>query len=359
MATLSLSGISAVLSVIYADSMADNIRRDVLLPNLLEVANDRNATCVWKGKFSGRNSAAPKAEGFDAVDNDFTSHDRRQLTLTWAEYFAFAKVSGLAQSVNAASAGGNMGMDMDLLAEELGDAIDELAVLLSSDTYGGTVGSSPVEISGLGEAVDATGDYAGLAVATESEHASAENTLATGSLSVDNLRTKLHRPFKDACGMWPEFVVCPGAQWDAVSALFNDQTRQIVDVVTTMARGRVELKAAGGYRAIMVDGIPYIEDRHCTASTFYALHSRYLSYRQVPDANSRFSAENIAGMIKQLTGVTLEVDAVAATLAKGGARMQPYIKLLGPTGDNLKAIVKWYGQLRLTRRNAAAKLLLT
>ena len=53
------------------------------------------------------------------------------------------------------------------------------------------------------------------------------------------------------------------------------------------------------------------------------------------------------------------VMAVAATLAKGGQRLQPSIKLLGTTGDNIKAMVKWYGQLRLTRRNAAAKLLLT
>ena len=356
MATLSLAGISAVLSLLYMDAMADNIRRDVLLPNLLSVENDQNGSCIWKGKFSGRTTAAAKAEGHDAADGDFSSHTRRQLTLAWAEYYAYAKVSGLSQAINAAN--GGTGPGTDLLAEELIDALDELSVVISSHTYAGDVGAAPAQLSGLAQAVDATGDYAGLAVATESEHAAGENSLALANLSVANLRTKLHRPFKDGCGMWPEFVTCPGDLWDAVSALFNDQTRIVVSDVTTMSRGKVNI-AQAGYRAIMVDGIPYIEDRHCTASTFYAHHSRFLSYRQMPPAGSQFSPSQLQGFIKALTGVTLEEDVIAAMVAKGGTRLQPYIEALSKTGDNMKAMVKWYGQLRLKRRNAAAKLLIT
>jgi len=355
---LNLAAISAVLSVVYADRLADNIRRDCLLPNLLEVADDRNASCLWTGKFTNRSTAAAKAEGHDVSGGDFSTHNRRQLTLGWAQYYAYAQVSGLAQAVNTASAQGSP-TELDALGEELIDAIDELAVLISSDTYAGSVSASPPELSGLAQAVHASGDYAGLAVATEGEHASPTNTLATASLSVTNLREKLHRPFKDSCGMWPEFVVCPGEQWDAVCALFNDQTRNMVDVVTTMARGQVQLRATGGYRAVMVDGVPYIEDRHCTASSFYALHSRYLSYRQVPAATSKYSAQQIAAAIKELVGVTLEEDVVAATLKRGGARLQPYVQLIGPTGDSMKAMVKWYGQLRLRRRGAASRLTLT
>jgi len=354
MAGALLSTVSAVMSVLYADQLADQIRRDVLLPNLLEVANDRNSACNWRVKFSGRDTAAAKAEGHE-VDRsaDFSTHIRKQATLAWAEYFAYARVSGLGEATQQASEG------QSLFAEELVDAVDELAVLISSDTYVGQVGASPAELEGLTDAVDSTGTYAGLAQATYGEWASGEQTLPAASLSLDNLRTKLHRTFKDACGMWPEFVVCPGAQWDAVCALYNDQTRQMVDVVTTQARGQVNLKAAGGFRAVMVDGIPYIEDRHCTASTFYALHSSALSYRQVPALPVGMDIHDLGKAIKDLVGVTLEPGEIEQMLVRGGQRLQPYIKLLGADGDNTDAMVKWYGQLRLKYRNRAAKLTLT
>lgn len=354
MAGATLSTVSAVLTVIYADAMADQIRRDVLLPNLLQVENDRNASCLWNVKFTGRTTAGPQAEGY-TVDpaTDFSTHLRKQATLAWAEYFSTARVSGLGEAVNRASAG------TSLFNQELVDAVDELAVELSEDTYAGNVGASPAEIEGLARAVDSTGTYAGLAQGTYSEWASGEQSLAAGSLSLANLRTKLHRTFKDACGMWPEFVVCPGDLWDSVSALFNDNTRILVDSINTQARGEVKLKAVGGFRAIEVDGIPYIEDRHCTASTFYALHSSALSYRQVPAVDPDVDLGALQRAIKDLTGLTLEPDDIQQMLVRGTQRLQPAIKMLGPTGDNTDAIVKWYGQLRLKYRNRAAKLLLT
>jgi len=357
MAALTLATISAVLSTVYADPMANNINRQVVLPNLLAVENDRNSSCLWTAKFTGRSTAGAKAEGFDAVDGDFSTNARAQASLTWAEYFAFAKVSGLSQAIGVQNA--TPGMSNDPLAEEINDAIDELALVLSGHTYSGSVVASPVQIEGLARAVTATGVYAGVDQGTYSEWAAGVQTLATASLSIANLRTKLHRPFKDNCGMWPEFVTCPGTVFDAVCALFTDQTRIMIDQVTTQARGTVNLKAAGGFRAVEVDGIPYIEDRHCTAATFHALHSSTLSYRQVPPASSQVSPEVLRAAIKQLTGVNLQIDEVAAMLVRGSSRLQPYIEALAKTGDSQKMMVKWYGQLRLKHRNRASKLTLT
>lgn len=353
MAGASLSTISAVLSVVFADALASVIRRDVLLPNLVLVENDRNSSCLWNVKFSGRDTAAAKAEGHDAADSDFSTHARKQASLTWAEYFAYVKVSGLSQAVTQASGGG------DLLGDELVDALDELAVLLSTDTYAGDPSASPTELGGLATAVDSTAAYAGLDPATYAEWAAGENTLATASLSIDNLRTKLHRPVKDACGMWPEFVTCKGALFDKVCALFPDQQRLMVDQVFTQARGNVMLKAVGGFRAVEVDGIPYIEDRHATTNTFYAMHSSCLSYRQVPAAGSEWDPAALQKAIKDLVGVTLQEDEIAQLLVRGAQRLQPRIEALAKTGDSTKLMVKWYGQLRCRYRNRCGKLTLT
>ncbi len=355
MAGATLSDISAVLNLVYGDRLESQIRRDVILPNLLAVESDANSSCTWPVKFTGRNTASAKAEGHEVASGDFSTDIKKQATLAWAEYFGYAKVSGLAQSIAAL----NPGAGEDLLGSEVQDAIEELSVLLSSDTYAGTVGSSPTELSGLGEAVDSTGTYAGLAQGTYSEWASGEDTLAAASLSIANLRTKLHRKFKDGAGVWPEFVVCDGTRFDAVCALYNDQTRLMVDTITTAARGQVNLKAVGGFRAVEVDGIPYIEDRHATSATFYALHSRFLSYRQVPKGLSAMHPSAIQRAVKALTGDDLPLDAVAAMIAARSGRLQPFIEALAKDGDSMKVMVGWYGQLRLKRRSGAAKLLLT
>lgn len=357
MAGAVLSDISAVMNLVFGDALANQMRRDVILPNLVRVENDANSTCTWPVKFTGRNTAAAKAEGFDAVDGDYSTDVRKQATIVWAQYSSFAKVSGLSQALAAATRAGG---SYDLLAAELRDAIEELSVLISGDTYAGNDGDTPPELEGLANAVDSTGTYAGLAQGSYSEWASGENSLATASLSIANLRTNLHRPFKTGCGVWPEFVITTPALFDAVCALFPEQTRLMVDVVNTAARGRVDLKALGGYRAVEVDGIPYIEDRHCTASTFYALHSDFLSYQQVPAAGSAVSsAMSVQASVKSLTGDSLPLGEIEAMLARGASRLQPYIEPLGKTGDNMKVLVKWYGQLKLRRRNAASKLLLT
>ena len=46
-------------------------------------------------------------------------------------------------------------------------------------------------------------------------------------------------------------------------------------------------------------------------------------------------------------------------IAARGKRLQPTIEALDKTGDNFKVMIKCYLQLRLRRRNCAAKLTLT
>ncbi len=353
---MNLSTISAVLNLILAMSIEDQFRRDALLVNLIPVETEANSTVSWDVKFSARNSAGAKAEGYEVQSSDFTTDTRKLATLAWAHYEAYAYISGTALRISAAN-GRDPGGD-GKLREEVLDASNELAVKLGQNAYNGSVAASPTEIEGLARAVDATGTYAGLAQGTYSEWASGENTHALASLSLDAIRTKLFRPFKDATGHMPEFVICPGNVFDAVVALFDAKTT-IFTTALTMANGQQVDLARLGFRAVVVDGVPFLEDRHCTANTMYALHSRYLSWRQVPAAFTTMDPGQLQGMIREVTGQTVEINEIATAQMAARSKLTVQMNALAKTGDSTKLQIVMDVQLRLKRRNAAAKLTLT
>lgn len=352
MATLTRSAIADVLNLMFQDNMQDQFRRDVVLANLLEVEDGRNENCTWPVKFDGRSAGGAYAEGADMADGDYDSHTRVRASLNWAEYRTGAKVSGLTSAVNSASGGA------DILTEELVDAIDELTLLVGADLYAGDPDASPVELAGAAIAIDGSaGTFAGLATATYGDWVAGEQSIATADLSVKNLREKLHRPIKTAVGVNPEFVTCSGTLFDLCIDLLG--TKADTEVQISTARGTIDITAATGARAIIVDGVPYIEDRHATANTFYGWHSRFVKIRQVPVAQNRYNPAQLVEFIKALTGTDVDVTDVEARLRARGKKMTPTIDVLGKTGDADKFMVKWYGQLAWKRRNAFAKLTLT
>lgn len=356
MATLTRAALSAVLNLVYQDDIVDQFRRDVVLANLLTVRNGRNDACTWPVKFRGRSAGGAYAEGADMEDEDFDSHDRKQAMLPWAQYRTGAKISGLAQAIASASGGG---VSADVTDEELRDAIDELAILVGAGFYSGNPGASPVELAGAALAID-DNDGANFAAIDPTDYGdwlASEETLAAEDVSISNIRKLLFRPVKDAVGMDPEFVTCPGGVIDLLKDVLGEKAPTVQQVRTT--RGVIDITAATGMKAISIDGVPFIEDRHCTASTCYSWHSRYVEVRQVPATKARVDPNTVIQALKALTGVDVSVDEVEARLRANANAMVPTIEALAQTGDATKYQVKWYGQLAWKRRNAFSKLILT
>ena len=356
MATLSLSAISVAMSLILSGTLTDQFRRDVPLLHLLDVETDGNAALTWNPKFEARSAGGAYAEGADMADSDFDSHTRVKATLNWAEYRAGAKVSGLAQSTSAA---GNY-IGGDVFTEELIDAIDKVALDLGTDLYAGDPTASPVELAGAAVAIDGSaGTFAGLATATYGDWVAGEDSIASADLSFENLRTKLHRPVKDATGRDPDFVTCPGAVWDQVKGLFDDKA-EVVNEIRVNGR-MLDIRQAFGGKAIEIDGVPYIEDRLATASTLYAWQPRFVKLVQVPARKPGVDPTQVVAAIKMLTGLDVNVTDVEARLRQmqqGGA-LVPFVEMLAQTGDAYKCMVKVYCQVKWRRRNAFAKLVLT
>lgn len=355
---MNLAAISAVLSIILAEVLEAQFRRDAVLPNLLGCEHEPNATCTWSVKFEGRNTAGARAEGYAVDAADFSTDTRKQATLAWAHYEAYAQVTGTAQRVAAAN--GRLGQGDALLREELNDAAEELTAKISQHTYSGSAAASPVQVEGLARAVDSTGTYAGLAQSTYAAWASGEQTLALSALSVAEIRTKLLRPFKDATGRYPEFIITDGTVYDALLELGDGLVQVQTAPLTTAALQGEKVDVIGlGFRYLTVDGVPVIEDRHCTTQTMYALDSRHLSYRQLAPEWTSLDPGQIQRMIKELYGSVVSLDEIVAAKRRAGKRISVQVNALAKTGDSTRLSLVTDLQLRLKRRNAAAKLTLT
>lgn len=358
MATLSRADISAAMSLILADKSANQFRKDLVFLNMIRKRRGRNATLVWNPKFQARTAGGAYAEGADMADGDFDSHTRAQASLSWSEYRKGVKVSGLAMAVTADGYVSSVEASGDLFDEELVDAIDDLALDLAVDAYAGDPTASPVELAGAAVAVDGTaGTFAGLASGTYADWIASESTIATSALSFETIKEHLIRPVKDATGRVPSAIFCDGATWDLVEGLFEEKAEVVNEVMTP--NGMFNLRSVGA-RAIVVRGVPVIEDRHCTASTLYGLTLDDIEFHQVPAKTPGRDPKNIVAAIKALTGIDVTPeDVMKRMVSMGEGAIVPAIEFLAQTGDAYKAMVKIYGQTKWRRRNSHSKLILT
>lgn len=358
MATLSRADIAAAMSLLLQDKSQNQFRKDLVLLNMIRKRRGRNAVLVWNPKFNARTAGGAYAEGADMADGDFDSHTRTQASLSWSEYRKGVKVSGLAMAVTADGYVSSVEASGDLFDEELVDAIDDLALDLAVHSYSGDPTASPVELAGAAIAVDGTaGTFAGLASGTYADWIATENTLATASLSFEAIKQYLIRPVKDATGRDPSAIFCDGTTWDRVEGLFEEKAEVVNEVLTP--NGMFNLKSVGA-RAIVVRGVPLIEDRHCTANTLYSLTLDDIEFHQLPSKTPGRDPKAVVAAIKALTGVDVAPEDVMKRMqSQGDGAITPTIEFLAQTGDAYKAMVKVYGQLKWRRRNSHAKLTLT
>ena len=357
MAGVTTTALATYLNVMYGPGVSDQFRRDAILPNLIPTYFSGNGSATWRAKIAARNTAAAKAQGADASGSDYSTDVKLPASIAWAHYEAFASITGTAQRIAAANAGYNQelggGSEFD---REIRDAAEELTVLLSTHTYSGTVASSPPQLEGLATAVDATGTYAGIAQGTYADWASGDNTHALASLTIDAIRTKLFRPIKDATGKRPSVVLCSGTIMDALKSLSDSN----VTVMNTPYMGQVNI-ASLGFDGVVIDSVPFLEDRHATASTMYAVDLNELEYQQVPPDWLALDPGHIRAMLIEMSGKSVPVDEIVKMIQgiRTGKRMVAQMNALAKTGDSTKVQLVLDAQLCLRKRHSAAKLTLT
>lgn len=355
MAALTLATLAVVLNVRHDSRIVEQYRRDSVLANLLEVEPSGDPTCQWDVEFSGRNTAGPRTEGEDVEDADFSTDIKKNASLDWPQYEAYAKVSGLSQRIGAFN--GRIGLK-DPLDKEMRAAAKELSAKIGQHTYSGSAAASPAEIEGLARAVDATGTYAGLAQGTYSEWASGENTLATASLSFANLRNLLIGPYQDATGHDPRFIVTTPAVIRKIAELYDSVGQIMWSTKIGMNRGEIDI-GKYGFKALMFENVPFIPDRHCTTNTMYALDDDNVKWKQVPPTWSSLDPGILRAQIQEVTGQVMDERALIAMQERARTRLSAQVNAMAKTGDSSRLQLVLNAQLMVERRNKASKLTLT
>ena len=362
MAVTALSAVSAVLNLVYGPGVTETLRRDSVLMNVVRARPMANSTATWRVKIGARNTAAEHAEGYDVQSSDFSTDTRLQATLNWAHYEAYAAITGTAQRISTAnSARQNSGYGT-LLDEEMMDAANELTVKMSTHCYSGSEAASPVQLGGLARAVKGSVSYAGIDPATYTTWIAGENTDSLANLTLDLIRRKAFRPVLDATGKRPDIAILPGALHDLVSGLIDPAQRVILPFMAPVGPNgtpqQVNL-ASLGFTGFMLDGVPFVEDRHCTTNTIYAGSLADIEFQQTPPEWTSMDPGQIAGMIKELNGRTVPIDLITQAIQNSTSRLTAQINALSKTGDSTKCQLVLDAQLCLKRRNAWAKLTLS
>jgi hypothetical protein len=366
MATLSLANRSAVMNLIFRDSLAVQFNDKYPALQLFEVESGSNAVCTWPAEFETRTAGGAYAEGADMASGDYDSNTTLQASQSWAFYRKGARLSGTVQAV--VSANGGLPMNMNLVESEIKGGVKSLFKDLNTHLYSGNVGASPVQLAGLAAAIDSStaAPYAGIDGATYTSWKSGEGSIAVASLSIANVRTYLLNPVRNAHGLNPDFVLCDEVFYDKVKVLADSSG----EVPFMYMNGQRVILRDIGVQAVMVDGVPFVYDRFCTTNTAYAITREHIKIVQLPPVTGLYTGDEavaasnanvIANMVAGMEANSLmvnEAEIMQALLAMS-RRIQPVMEPLAKTGDADNYMVKWYGQIKVVRRDTHAKLILT
>jgi hypothetical protein len=359
MPILTSAGIAPALNLILGQSIAEQFRRDSVLLSLLPLVPSANASATWAVKFAARAQGGAVTDGSSVADAAFDADTRAQAVLPWAMYRAGAAVGTGAADIAAATGGSfNFGGDLRLVADELRDASNYMRSVIGNHLFSGNAGASPVQIGGLATAVG-TANYAGLDVSTHPTWIGQVDTHAASTLSLDVIRTKLLTPVAKETGRYPDFVVTTFEVMDLLKKEFDDSADTTVQLATR--DGMIDLYKHFGSRAIVLDGVPFIADARCTASTMYAISRDALEIQYVPSRSYSGAATpaEVQAAVQALTGSYLPMSDIEAALL-APADFAPVIEQYGMDGVRVRFDLRTPNmQLVPRRRNALGKLTLT
>lgn len=359
MATLGISGIAAALNVVLADVNADQFRRDSVLLNLLAIGPAAGPALYVPIKVAARTAGGAYDGGADMGAGDFDSHVRLNYSIPWAGYRAGVLVSDEAMDIAASTPNAFGG---SILADEIRDAISIVSTKFAAHLYSGNSAAVTPELAGAVTAVDSADDNLfGIDTGVYPSWKSGEDTIALASLTLASISAKLIRPVIDAKGRKPDFITCPGNAFDVIKGLVNSMADTVTEI-RVGARGFVDIYAAVGASAVTVDGVPVIEDRHCTANTMYAWTADDVAIRYVPVAPENVTPAQLAAAVSDITGAYLSENDIQARLRAiaSNGRLTPVLAPLAKDGSSNKLMVRVpQAQVQWKTRNGFAKLHLT
>jgi hypothetical protein len=319
------------LATTYGPEIVSQINLRCTALRTLPIVMGRGPNIAWVVKSSGANAEA-YAEGAD-VDNT-ASNAQADAVLSWAQMRGNSSITGLAES-SAATSDSPQG-NVQLLVENITDSLAALASLVNQHIFDGNGSASPAQITGLDTAIGTTGNaYATINRATSSYwDPYVFDPGSDTAITQQQIRKDASSIYTNS-GEYPDLgLVSPGV-FNSMLGMFDSRTQLMnrTDVINT-ARGKIQLSA--GFEALVVEGIPWVQDKDATAGTLYYVNTRHtgLVIQQQPQ---------LAGF-----GFTPGV-ALTANDGFGPVPLMAVIEALGKTGDSKCYSAKTYLNLRVRK----------
>lgn len=378
MSLTTYSTVADALSLLLARPLANQINTGSVLLHLLPHVRAQNKNVSWTAKFTNQSNAVGTAETATYTPSDGTAEIEKLATLEFAKYEMMASVSGKAEAAAAATsanfgAQSLVGQQNNLLAARARDSYMRTCRGIQTDLYGGQSAQTPEEITGLAEAVDSSGTYAGIARNTYTEWAATEASVSAANLTFGAVSDNLIRPIYNASGSYPTVLVADSTTFGRLRNLYGSGTVPYIREIQIPAMMSEDsaivtpertVKLAAGMRAFLIDDVPVILDRDCTANTIYGLNLGEIWIEQLMPAIYGLASEDIRAVIglvnpKAAEFLTDNQIAMLQGAATNPTGIVPKFKLLGAVGDQESIICTSYAQLVVRRPNAHGKLAIT
>lgn len=335
---MTVAALAGLLAEVFDDQIRSQINRTTPILQLLPsrpVGASKNIQ--WDAKLGNAGTgAAVIADG--TAPSSFLSDTRKAASLDFGTYHGAFSVTP--KAIAFAKAARNPAELSSIFMDELGDAVERLAVDVAVDVYAGAGGLN--QIAGLGLGVDSTGVYAGIDRAVDTQWAASEidNTVSTNPLVTDMraLRTAIYK----ASALPVDLIVCDPDTFEKYANSFTD--RRYVDEV--QLRGQ-RIRLDGGFSMLEFDGIPLVQDIRCQANTMYMLNTNHVTLHQLSDPNdmgNQGSLMRVSGEMDRHQGI-------------GGGGITARFIPLAFDGGAYKFALYCYPQLAVRRPNACGKII--
>jgi len=341
MATRDFANITNSLVKLFADDISNQINRQIVLAQLLDVKPGTGQNIQWVAKFG---TATPAGNGVIADGADVSTYNRDTklpAVLQYGTYHDAFEVTGKAAA--AAAAAGNPDQLADLFADDLLDCAQRLARGISGHVYTGSGAADNIHgLTATAGPLALTGTYATIDKAVQTQWASNQVDAVGAGISFALMR-QLRRNIYTASGAKPDLIICDPEQHENYGNLFGNERRYVDNI---RLRGE-KITLDGGYQVLEFDGIPVIEDEQCPANQMLFLNSSQLHLSQLPDPVTMYNQS--MGQV-DLLGTEEEQFGDSPT------GLQARIVPLAKTGDKYKFALYAYPQLVSRKCNVHGSL---
>lgn len=366
---LTLTQLSAALSVVLFTQLTSQINRAAVTLSILNKKPGRGPNCAWDVE-GGTNAAATYSDGQDVDTSGNATQQRAQAKTDWAIYGDHVVVGDLAaavaQSMTPGAAPDELVGALQLFMHEVETKIPDIAERLNKHLLSGTgTYNSKPAVVGL-DVIAKAGNSDSYASLIPSSYDFWRGLTFTADdprkITVALLQTFFQAFMKKDgsvpgpgrkpthCAMHPDLYLVVKQELEEKLSINIPGSFEIP------GPGGTKLTLPGGSSAFNLDGVWCYQEPDAPTDAVFAWVNDYVDIVSLSDALNHQPGVLMETVVKELMG-NVEIDyGTYGVPGKGQGNLYPYVKFLAKTGLGTRAFVGLNVALRVRRRNAVGAL---